>query len=72
MEQMHTDSIAVIGYLRDLLPKLPAGPGFVKENAKCDECWNRIHNAIPSLEEKLSPYLDFHSLLTWGRTNPRR
>ncbi len=72
LEQMHNDSIAIIGYLRDFLPKLIGGPTFATENKKCDECWNRIHNGIPALEQKLSLYLDFHTLLNWGgKTNSR-
>jgi len=67
LEQVHTDSIAIIGYLRDSLPKLIGGPALATENEKCETCWNRVHNAIPSLEQKLSGYLDFHTLSNWGR-----
>lgn len=72
LEQVHSDSIAIIGYLRDFLPKLIGGPMFVTENKKCDECWNRIHSAIPALEQKLSLYLDFHTLLNWGSKTSSR
>jgi hypothetical protein len=62
LEQIHTDSIAIIGYLRDSLPKLIGRPEFILANQECDECWKRFHDAIPSLEKKMSKYLDFHEL----------
>jgi hypothetical protein len=65
LEQIHSDSIRIIGYLRDFLPKLNGRPEFISANQECDECWKRFHEAIPSLEEKMSEYLDFHALLAW-------
>ena len=66
LEQMHADSIEIIGYLRDFLPKLVGGPDFISANEKCDELLKRFSDAIPSLEQKLSKYLNFHALLVWG------
>jgi hypothetical protein len=67
LEQMHTDSIGIIGFLRDLAPTLLGKPELVLANEGCDQRWKRVHDAIPSLEKKLSEYLDFHTLLVWGR-----
>jgi hypothetical protein len=67
LEQMHTDSVGVIGGLRDLLPELVGKPEFFLENKKIDERWIRLHDAIPSLEQRMSAYLDFHTLLVWKR-----
>ncbi len=61
LEQIHKDSIGIIGYKRDMLPKL-SGPELIPFNEKCDACWKRFHEVIPSLEEKMSEYLDFHKI----------
>jgi hypothetical protein len=71
LEQMHADSIGIIGFRRDLIPKLIGKPEFASENKKCDECWKRLHDAIPSLEQKMSLYLDFHTLLSWSTVKKR-
>jgi hypothetical protein len=67
LEEMHSDSIGIIGDLRDLLPKLIGTREFFSENQKCDDRLKRLHDAIPSLEQKMSAYLDFQTLLVWGR-----
>jgi hypothetical protein len=62
LEQMHTDAIKVIGYKRDMAPHLIGKPemkDFYDANLVIQQ-W--IDAAIPLLEEKLAPYLDFHSL----------
>lgn len=61
LEQVHEDSIGIIGLKRDVLPKLN-GPELIPFNEKCDVCWKRFHEAIPSLEGKMSDYLDFHRI----------
>jgi len=66
LEQIHEDSIAIIGYLRDFFPKLNTGPEFISANEKCDECGKRFHDSIPSLEKKMSQYLNFHTLRAWN------
>ena len=65
LEQIHTDTIGIIGCLRDSLPRLNSAPERILASQQCDECWKRFHEAIPSLEEKMSEYLDFHALLAW-------
>jgi hypothetical protein len=62
LEQMHTDAIKVIGYKRDMAPHLTGKPemkDFYDANLVLQQ---RIDAAIPLLEEKLAPYLNFHSL----------
>jgi hypothetical protein len=61
LEQIHKDSIGIIGFKRDTLPKL-SGPDIIPFNEKCDACWKRFHESILSLEEKMSKYLDFHRI----------
>ena len=61
LEQIHKDSIGIIGLKRDTLPKL-SGPDFIPFNDECDACLKRFHDAIPSLEDKMSKYLDFHRI----------
>ena len=67
LEQMHKDTIGIIGYNRDFAPKIAGQTGMVlpayKEFA---ERLNRIDESIPLLEKHLSGYLDFHTI---GRAN---
>jgi hypothetical protein len=64
LEQLNADAMGIIGYKRDVAPKLN-GPDLLTENQKFSERWNRIHAAMPLLEQGLSKYLDFHRLTAW-------
>lgn len=61
---MHADVIAVIGFKRDIGPKL-RGAELVAENQKFIENLNRVHAAAPLLERGMKKYLDFHALSAW-------
>lgn len=61
LEQMHADASVIIGY-RDEAPKF-TGPDLLQYNQKFNESWNRMHAAIPLLEEGMSKYLNFHTIL---------
>lgn len=65
LETMHADSIAVIGYRRDLAPKSQPGPELVQSYEESEEKRKRMDEAIPRLEKKLARYLDFHTLETF-------
>jgi hypothetical protein len=64
LERMHADVIAVIGFKRDIGPKL-RGAELVAENQKFIERLNRVNAAAPLLEKGMKKYLDFHALSTW-------
>ncbi|MGC2285089.1 MAG: hypothetical protein WA542_07570 [Candidatus Acidiferrum sp.] len=62
LEQVHTDTIWVIGYKRDL-PRNSLDPSTrISAFNEFTERMNRINASIPLLEEKMSRYLDFHAL----------
>jgi len=70
LEQMHSDAIGIIGYKRDLVPKLGPVPEMIKPSYdQFLERQQRLDRAIPMLEEKLAPYLDFHSLWSVDQLN---
>ena len=52
--------------MRDNLPKLIGRPEFVSAYEKCNECQKRLDDAIPSLEKRMSEYLDFHAIRAWN------
>lgn len=64
LEQLSADAMVIIGYKRDVAPKLD-GPESLPENQKFLESWTRVHTAIPLLEQGLSTYLDFHRFTAW-------
>jgi hypothetical protein len=65
LEQVHSDSIGVVGYKRDIAHH-PAEPQQVITNYNEKEVRRqRFDDAIPLLEQKLAKYLDFHSLSAW-------
>lgn len=69
LEQVHSDSIGVIGYKRDIAHH-PAEPQQVITSYHDKEVRRqRFDNAIPLLEQKLAKYLDFHSLSAWDDTD---
>ncbi len=65
LEQMHSDSIGIIGYKRDVVPKLAAQQEMIRTlYDQFLERQQRMDRSIFILEEKLARYLDFHSLST--------
>jgi hypothetical protein len=64
LEQMHADVIAVIGFKRDIGPKM-RGAELVVENQKFTERLSRIYAVAPLLEKGMKKYLDFHALSAW-------
>lgn len=61
LEEMHDDTIGIIGFKRDLSPKLAGQTEMMLlAYAKFSEQLNRVNAAIPLLEDRLSDYLDFH------------
>jgi hypothetical protein len=64
LEQMHADVIAVIGFKRDIGPKM-RGAELAVENQKFTERLSRIYGAAPLLEKGMKKYLDFHALSAW-------
>ncbi len=64
LEQLSADAMGIIGYKRDVAPKLN-GPELLTESQKFSERWSRVHAAMPLLEQGLSKYLDFHRLTGW-------
>ena len=64
LEKVHADTIALIGYKRDLLPKL-TGPDVVPAFGELERRQKQIYDSIPALERGMSKYLDFHGLSVW-------
>ena len=72
LEQMRDDTMGIIGYQRDLAPKLNSPPDMIAEYENFKERWNRIHESIPLLEKEMSKYLNFHALSAWGGSTKQR
>lgn len=70
LEQMHYDTMGVIGYKRHLGPKL-VGPALISATAEFAECLKRITNASPTLEQMMMEYLDFRVIGRAGFVNRR-
>jgi hypothetical protein len=66
LELMHGDTIAVIGFKRDIGPKL-GPPEVIAENQKCDQRQQRIRDSVLLPEKGMKKYLDFHALSVWRR-----
>jgi len=66
LEQMHADTLFIIGYKRDTAPNLVGQPETISEYQKFAERLKRIEDSIPLLEQELSKYLDFHALSAWS------
>jgi hypothetical protein len=63
LEQMHADTIGIIGAKRDLFPELHGQPEMIRsEHAKLEERMERINEAIPLLEKNLLRYLNFRAV----------
>jgi len=60
LEQMHKDSIKIIGYKRDT--SLFATPQLVPLVEETGACWKRINETMPFLEKRMAQYLDFHRI----------
>jgi hypothetical protein len=59
LEQMHKDSMTIIGYKREpIFDKVD----LVTRTAEINECWKRILGTIPSLEKGMAKYLNFHRI----------
>jgi hypothetical protein len=70
LEQIHHDAIGVIGYKRDFAPKVAGMPEvIVTSYNQFLQSQQRMDQSIPVLEQKLAPYLDFHSLSSWDQLN---
>jgi len=68
LEQMHKDTIGIIGYKRDYAPKLGGQTQMIiAAHAEFTERLNRINDAIPALQKALSDYLDFHAVGQAGK-----
>jgi|HubBroStandDraft_1064217.scaffolds.fasta_scaffold22041_3 hypothetical protein len=65
LEQMHADVIAMIGFKRDIVPKL-RGEAFIAENQKFTERLSRVYAVAPLLEKGMKKYLDFRTLSAWS------
>jgi hypothetical protein len=62
LEQMHSDTIWIIGYKRDS-HKLNGQPEVVlAQHQRFTERLNRLNETIPALEKDLQRYLDFHAI----------
>lgn len=61
LEQMHGDTIAIIGFKRDIGPQF-SGPELIAENQKFTERLSRVNASVPMLEKGMEKYLDFHAL----------
>jgi hypothetical protein len=68
LECIHSDGMGIIGFKRDLAPKI-AGMHEAMQSSYNQflERQQRMDRSIFVLEEKLAPYLDFHSLLSRGK-----
>ena len=65
LEQLHNDTMGIIGYKRDIALALN-GPDLVPELREFEARLKRVTDSMPLLENKMSKYLDFHALFTWG------
>jgi hypothetical protein len=66
LEQMHVDTMGIIGYKRDLAPKLNHPPDMIREHKNFEDRQTRIRESISLLEQEMSEYLDFHALSALG------
>jgi hypothetical protein len=62
MERIHRDTMGIIGYQRDVAPKFIGQQDLAKFYDEFTERLNRLHDSIPLLEQRMSKYLDFHTL----------
>lgn len=68
LEQMHDDTIGIIGYKRDRVAKLNGQTKMmISEYETFAERLNRINGSIPLLEQQMSEYLDFRAIGLAGK-----